>query len=292
MARSRLIKPSFWDDEKLCKLKRDIRLLYIGLWTISDDYGTVRSNPVFIKNSVFPYDEDLRVNDVKSWLDALSNARMLEPFTYNGEGFYNIRTFNDHQRVDKPSKPIVPLEEKARILTEYSQKSLETVASESRDSRETVGDEEKRREVNGSKSKRANALVVSGETTAGNGQALKIEYKAIAEGLKDKPTAEIWNTLRTFVKDKAPEFIDPYVDIWNVFSRQYKLSAIDVISDSRMKKFQTRLQERGFDFMKVLESIKISPHLKGDNPRNWKVTFDWIIENDKNYLKIIEGNYN
>lgn len=120
MPRIRTVKPEFFADEKLSKLKRDCRLLYIGLWVFGDDYGTVRSNPVWIKSNVFPYDEELRVADVITWLDALVKARMLEPFQYNGEGFYNIRTFDAHQRVDKPSKPIVPLEEKSRILVEYS----------------------------------------------------------------------------------------------------------------------------------------------------------------------------
>jgi len=32
-----------------------------------------------------------------------------------------------------------------------------------------------------------------------------------------------------------------------------------------------------------------SPFLTGDG---WKVSFDWLIENDTNYLKTLEGNYN
>lgn len=116
MPRIRTIKPEFWNDEKIGNLKRECRLLFIGLWNQADDYGTVRSNPVWIKSQVFPYDEDLRTNELSKWLAALVDARMLEPFTHQGEGFYNIRTFLSHQKVDKPSKPLIPLESKALLI--------------------------------------------------------------------------------------------------------------------------------------------------------------------------------
>ena len=41
----------------------------------------------------------------------------------------------------------------------------------------------------------------------------------------------------------------------------------------------------------ILKKIELSSFLLGSNDKNWKVCFDWIIENDKNYIKILEGKY-
>jgi hypothetical protein len=120
MPRIRTIKPDFWDDKKVASLDMPARLLFIGMWNFADDYGTIEADPSWIKTRIFPRDEKLRTSDVQSWLDALVKARMIEPFQYNDEAFYNIRTFKSHQRIDKPSKPSIPLEDKRRVLGESS----------------------------------------------------------------------------------------------------------------------------------------------------------------------------
>jgi hypothetical protein len=146
--------------------------------------------------------------------------------------------------------------------------------------------ESKRKET---KVNRANALV---GTNADVSAGLQVEYKKLTESVTGKSVPEIWIAIRDFIVTNKPGFIDPYVDAWNVFSRTCKLTKVDAITDSRKKKFNTRVQEDAFDFLKILEKIKSSDHLKGNNNGNWKVTFDWVFENDKNYVKIIEGNYN
>ena len=37
--------------------------------------------------------------------------------------------------------------------------------------------------------------------------------------------------------------------------------------------------------------MQASSFLKGDNDRGWKASFDWIFENNKNWVKVFEGNY-
>ncbi len=108
MARIRTIKPDFWTDEKIGTLRRDVRLLYIGLWNLADDKGVLKANPAFIKGQIFPYDEDLRIGSVKEWIDSLENARMLVPFTYNGESYFIIRTFLAHQNINRPTASKIP----------------------------------------------------------------------------------------------------------------------------------------------------------------------------------------
>ena len=110
MARSRMIKPEFWDDEKLAtQTSRDARLTFIGLWNHSDDYGVVKGNPVWLKNHIFPYEDSLSIQVFKKWLTELEKGRWILPFEDNGEMFYYIRNFKRHQTINRPSKQRNPV---------------------------------------------------------------------------------------------------------------------------------------------------------------------------------------
>lgn len=139
---------------------------------------------------------------------------------------------------------------------------------------------------------RANALVGSDEPTPDFQKNLSKEYYDIIARMTGFDNVQIWEQIKNFIVTNHPGFINPYVDLWNVFARRLKLAEVASISESRKNKFSTRIREEPFDFIAILSAIKKSTHLKGENDRGWKVTFDWIIENDKNYLKIIEGQYN
>ncbi len=132
MSRNRVIKPEFWDDEKICKVKRDARLTFIGLWNNSDDYGVVKGHPGWLKSRIFPYDEDLSLGEFKKWLDDLEDIDVIIPFIAHGESYYFIKHFLVHQKIDKPSKtrnpePPKDIENKhstttRRLLDDYSKK--------------------------------------------------------------------------------------------------------------------------------------------------------------------------
>jgi len=104
MARNRMIKPEFWEDEKLAKLTRDARLTFIGMWSNSDDYGVVKGSSVWLKARIYPYDEDIDIETFERWLAGLQMFGMIEPFKANGESFYHIRNFGKHQTINRPSK--------------------------------------------------------------------------------------------------------------------------------------------------------------------------------------------
>ena len=74
MARSRILKPEFWSDEKLALVPREARLTFAGLWTCSDDYGVTKGHPAWLKAQIFPYDADLTVGISKSGWPTWSNA--------------------------------------------------------------------------------------------------------------------------------------------------------------------------------------------------------------------------
>lgn len=101
MARIRTIKPEFWEDEKIGKLPIPCRLFFIGCWNFADDFGVIKGNAALLKSQIFPYDENLRVSEIKKWIDALVDAWMLVPIIHAEESYYFIRTFRSHQVLDK-----------------------------------------------------------------------------------------------------------------------------------------------------------------------------------------------
>lgn len=100
MARIRTIKPDFWEDEKIGLLPIPCRLFFIGCWNFADDYGVIKGSATLLRSQIFPYDENLRASEIKKWLDALVNARMLIPIIHAEESYYVIRTFRSHQVLD------------------------------------------------------------------------------------------------------------------------------------------------------------------------------------------------
>ena len=90
MARIRTIKPEFWEDEKIGKLPIPCRLFFIGCWNFADDFGVIKGNAALLKSQIFPYDENLRVSEIKKWIDALVDARMLVPIIHAEESYYFI----------------------------------------------------------------------------------------------------------------------------------------------------------------------------------------------------------
>lgn len=101
MARIRTIKPEFWEDEKIGRLPIPCRLFFIGCWNFADDFGVIKGNATLLKSQIFPYDENLRASEIKKWIDALVDARMLIPIIHAEESYYYIRTFRSHQILDK-----------------------------------------------------------------------------------------------------------------------------------------------------------------------------------------------
>ncbi len=142
----------------------------------------------------------------------------------------------------------------------------------------------------GKVSNRAKALLASTEAEQ-NQNDLKKKYDALLVEVESMESKEVWVTIKNFIATHKPLFPEPYADLWNIFAVRTRLSKVEKLPESRIKKFNARIRDPAFDFIRILESIKKSPLLRGDTG-DWKVYFDWIIENDKNYLKIIEGAYN
>lgn len=122
-------------------------------------------------------------------------------------------------------------------------------------------------------------------------QELKNRYAEMIEEVKEMPDVkEQRKTVAGFISEHRPFFIEPYMDMWNLSAKKYGLAQVENASEGRLKKFKTRIREPSFDFIKILTEINQSDYLQGKKT-DWKVDWDWLFENDTNYLKIIEGKY-
>jgi hypothetical protein len=97
-------------------------------------------------------------------------------------------------------------------------------------------------------------------------------------------------------KPKAEKL--PFKDIkamWNETCTGFP--KLFTLSDPRKNKMRLRIAEMGglekaLPLIKqIFEKMQQSKFLKGDNKRGWKASFDWLFENDKNWVKVYEGNY-
>lgn len=114
-----MIKPEFWDDEKLAvNTSLQARLVFIGMWNHSDDYGVVKGNVLWLKNKILPYDDSISFKMFSNWIEELKKIRCILPFEVEGEVFFHIRSFLEHQKVNRPSKQRNPAPPKG--LTPHS----------------------------------------------------------------------------------------------------------------------------------------------------------------------------
>jgi hypothetical protein len=114
-----MISPEFWIDEKLSLVSRDARLLFIGLWNFADDEGNLAYSPMRIKAQVFPYDTDLDLATIKKLIGELITIETVIPYTINDSDYLHIRTFKDHQKINRPTPSKLPPPPHG-VLSEYS----------------------------------------------------------------------------------------------------------------------------------------------------------------------------
>lgn len=117
-----------------------------------------------------------------------------------------------------------------------------------------------------------------------------IEAKKTDAGASSPPTADTEEDVR---KERVP--YDRIRDLWNETCKGF--NNVHTLSKSRKAKISVRVTEMGGvekameTIEKLFRKVSESNFLNGDNDRSWKASFDWLFENDKNWVKVMEGNY-
>jgi hypothetical protein len=256
MARIRSIKPKFWDDIKIGRLSRDARLLYIGLWSFSDDIGVVIGDSIWLKSKVFPYDQ-IQVQQFEKWIKELVINGFICLLSYNEERFIYLPNFTRHQVINRPNTEDLNI---PKELIDRAKKDIHSFLTE--------------QSLNNHGTIMEQSVLIIGE-----GKGIRDIPPIIPPGDDEESSGN--------------EAID-YNALMDTFNKMFdgKLPKVSSMTDKRKKSIKARVAEYDKQaIMDVFNNILQSPFLLGRNDRNWRCDFDWIFR-PTNFTKILECNYN
>lgn len=268
------------DSDKVNGLTVQAERFFVRLIMKVDDYGCFYANPALLKASCFPLLLDaVREADISRWMAECQKAGLIVLYEAGSKRYLQICDFK--QRLDraKAKFPLPPADFFAGTENQTCSDFPEVV-------NEFPPETETERKL---KPNRAKALVVASDDGS---RQLRADYEKLVTNIDGKDRVAVWVGVRQFIQDHKPAFIEPYMDAWNLFAISMGLvKQPQQITDKRRKKFSTRIMEPSFDFLRILEVIKKSSFLKGNNDRNWKVSIEFILESQENYTKILEEKY-
>ena len=108
------------------------------------------------------------------------------------------------------------------------------------------------------------------------------------------------NAIRTS-KPNAPAVLSPetMLEIWQ--RERGPLAELRALSPEREARCHERISHAGSkgksiaqfltDFREAVARAAATPFLCGEGPTGWRANFDWLVANDTNYLKVLEGRY-
>ena len=133
MARKRMIDPNIWQSEDFGKLSNLAKIVFIGLFSLADDEGRGRANPMYLKSTLFPYNEGMRSADIEKALSEISSNMSVIFYSCDGSNYYSLLSWNTFQKIDKATDSKIPAfeednQEIRRLFVEDSSKASRKVA--------------------------------------------------------------------------------------------------------------------------------------------------------------------
>ncbi len=262
MARIRTIKPGFWTDEDLSELPEATHLLAAQLLNYADDAGYFNANPKLIKAEVSPLREpsvsipdSLNLLWKMGWLElGLSN---------DGKRYGRICTFADHQVINRPTPSKI--------------KNIQ-ISFEDYTTPHGIISEPSCQEGKGREGLEEGEMVAPHEASP---MAPSVGCETSEpEDLETVPLA--WD-----LSDEAKA-----TRMWNDLALELGLSTVQRLTKTRKVKLRARLSDCDSlpGFAVVLEKVRGSPFLRGDNKQGWRANFDFLLQ-ESSFTKILEGAY-
>lgn len=125
MARARNLKPGFFRNADLVELPFEARLLFAGLWTLSDREGRMEDRPKQIKMELFPADNI----DCDALLNMLQSVGMIERYTVENKNYIQVINFSKHQNPHRDEKPsLIPCKHSAGTVQAQCKDNAKTIA--------------------------------------------------------------------------------------------------------------------------------------------------------------------
>lgn len=250
----RIIRASILMSESVNSLSWPAEVFYRRLLSIVDDFGRHDAKPAILRAFLYPLKLDkVSEPDVVKWMRECAEAGLVRCYQVDNKDYLEIQRFGQRLRAMKSKYPPPPDDNCRHLLSDVVK-------------------------CNGNESDTYITAKAVGEIGISPPDSLVGDYKSMEKTKR---------SIVSFIQKNKPQFILPYKDLWNIFAKERSLAAVSVINDKRKKKFGVRIKEPEFDFLEILRKAGQSDFLMSSK---W-FGFDWILENNNNYLKVIEGNY-
>lgn len=121
MARIRQIKPEFWSSPSTASASAVARLLFIAMWNWADDSGHGTGNLKELEGFAFPHDDvaELSGGKCRNFRDCVSEvcgSFGVVFYAVRGRVYYEIPSWQNHQRNERLAQGKHPLPEEGEIL--------------------------------------------------------------------------------------------------------------------------------------------------------------------------------
>lgn len=121
MARKRIIDPNIWESPDFATLSLLGKVIFIGMFSLADDEGRGKANPVYLRSKLFPYNtEDVSLDDIRHSLEGIKDKMSVIFYSVKGTQYYALTHWNLWQKIDRPTKSILPSPDDAEQLDESS----------------------------------------------------------------------------------------------------------------------------------------------------------------------------
>jgi len=241
-------------DFKIKKLHRKHGSLGYGIfWSLVEDlYNNANALPLDYDSMAYEYKTEVEV--VKSVIHDF------ELFTYSKTEFGSLSV---QKRLDERAKK--------------SQKARDSAQKRWSQSIESQEDD-----ANALPTESESNAIKKGKKEINKGNSLENEFSTLYKKVNNDTSS-----ISKFINENNPDIPEPFKDLWNLFAVKYTYPQISKMTKARLTSLKNRLKEPEFKFVEILKKAAISKGLTG---ASW-FGFDFIIKNDTNYIKVLEGKY-
>jgi len=107
MSRQRFIYPEIFSSEDFLSLSHGARLMFIGMFTIADDYGRGKGALSTLQASIFGGDKLAR-SRVESWAEEIRDRGMARWYTIGASTYYDLPSWGRWQKPKYKADPKIP----------------------------------------------------------------------------------------------------------------------------------------------------------------------------------------
>lgn len=246
MARSRNIKPSFFNNDLLAEVEPLGRIFFIGLWTVADFKGDLEWRPKKLKAQLLPYDncdlENIAIN--------LDQNGFIRFYSVQGRIYLNIVNFTKHQNPHKNEKT------KGSEIPTHDEKGSQVI-----DFKEVMINRDK-----------------NGTNPDNNGTDRADSFNLIPDPLNPISNVVSSDELTTSQIKKPDKFKVELQDIFEYWKEAWCKNDQSKFTDKRKKAVRARLKE-GYTVEQIKLAIygcSVTPHNNGTEPKGDGRVYDCL----------------